>query len=191
MSDGDGSVANGPSTITNRQSQPHPRSASTSIPERRPGGNSRSNILDTKNVRQGQHHRTASSSHHLAPPHVPGTLSATSIGHGSSPHTAKDTFLNYFFGGPNGPNGTIPQTQSQQQQAHSHSAPGSSDGRTERRAGSKQPPSGFIAKELLPDLASGRRQSSRGGGGGNLDMATTAYDMKSLGKHLDAVSNLL
>jgi dynamin 1-like protein len=33
----------------------------------------------------------------------------------------------------------------------------------------------------LPDLASGRRQPSK-----NYESGTTAYDMKSLGKHLEA-----
>jgi dynamin 1-like protein len=101
----------------------------------------------------------------------------------TSPHnTAKDTFLNYFFGGQGGPGGPAGSMAPHQQgQHHASSAPGSSDGRTERRVTRPPQPSNFASREILPDLASGRRQPSR-----NYESGTTAYDMKSLGKHLEA-----
>ena len=89
---------------------------------------------------------------------------------GTSPHTAKETFLNYFFGGPNG---TGPPNQSS-------SAPGSTQG--DRRMQRPTPPGFSREKDLLPDLGSNRRHSARN----SLD-SPQAYDMKSLGKHLEAV----
>jgi hypothetical protein len=50
--------------------------------------------------------------------------------------------------------------------------------------GSRVPPSGITPREILPDLGTGRRTASRSG----LDNHTTAFDMKSLGKHIEAVS---
>jgi dynamin 1-like protein len=155
----------------------HPRSASTSVPDRR--NMSKSAFLEPK---KRNHQRAASgSANHLAPP---GPASATGT-LGTSPHnTAKDTFLNYFFGGqggPNGPGGPGSMAHHQGQQHQASSAPGSSDGRTERRLTRPPQPSNFASREILPDLASGRRQPSK-----NYESGTTAYDMKSLGKHLEA-----
>jgi dynamin 1-like protein len=156
--------------MPNGPSRHHPRSASTSVPDRRNAP--KSQFLET---RKRDHHRAASGSNHLAPP---GPASATA-GLGTSPNnTAKDTFLNYFFGGQGGPGGAG--GPGGLQPAHASSAPGSSDGRTERRTRPPQP-SNFASREILPDLASGRRQPSR-----NYETGTTAYDMKSLGKHLEA-----
>ena len=152
----------------------HQRSASVSVPDiRRPAS-----VREGKKEKRS-HHRTASTSQRpadLLQPPAPPSLS------GTSPHTAKETFLNYFFGGPNGPPpvGTA-------------SAPGSRDGREsiglasasgirERRP-ARPPPSAFTRdKEILPDLVSGRRNVS--GSHGSID-AGSAYDMKSLNKHLD------
>lgn len=140
----------------------HNRSASASVPDiRRPAV--------PKNEKRRQHHRTASGSQ--PQPAIPSSLHPTPLpAGGTSPHTAKETFLNYFFGGPNG---------TQEGPTHTSSAPGSRAG-TERRM-VKPPPSAFNReKELLPDL--GTRRTGRA----SLD-APQAYDMKSLGKHLDAV----
>ena len=148
-SDGTGSAPNGviPPHVH------HPRSVSASVPDvRRPA---------VKKSEKRRHERTASGtgvqpSNSLLPP--PAST-------GTSPHTAKETFLNYFFGGPNG----VP--------SHPSSAPGSSSS----RGMPKPPPSAFSKdKELLPDL--GTRRSA---GRASLDAPPT-YDMRSLGKHLDA-----
>jgi dynamin 1-like protein len=140
----------------------------------------KSQFLETK---KRNHHRTASGGgNRLAPPSTgPGPLASGGIG-GTSPHSAKDTFLNYFFGGQGGPQGIGMGGPGGLQGTAQHvaSAPGSSDGRTERRV-SRPQPSNFASKEILPDLASGRRQQNR-----NYEGGTTAYDMKSLGKHLEA-----
>jgi len=151
-------MSNGPSF-----NHHHPRSASTSVPDRR--NLSKTTFLEPK---KRNHQRAASGSNHLAPPPTaPGSNLST------SPHTVKDSFLHYFLGGP-GPTGT-------QAPTHATSAPGSSDGRTERRNARPPPTNNFASREILPDLASGRRQPTK-----NYESGTTAYDMKSLGKHLEA-----
>jgi dynamin 1-like protein len=78
---------------------------------------------------------------------------------GSSPNAARETFLNYFFGGA-GPAGQA----------------GPSHGSVQQ----KGPPGGV--RDLLPDLGHRRSQNT----GDRLE-APPAYDMKSLGKHLEAV----
>lgn len=161
-SDGTGSAPNGlvPAHVH------HPRSASASVPDvRRPA-------VAKNGEKRRNHHRSASGNQQPPPTvnsllHPPGPPSVA----GTSPHTAKETFLNYFFGGPNG---TQPPSA-----LHPASAPGSTGG--ERRV-AKPPPTAFNRdKELLPDL--GTRRSGRT----SLDAPQT-YDMRSLGKHLEAVS---
>ncbi|ORY25823.1 putative Dynamin protein dnm1 [Naematelia encephala] len=161
-SDGAGSMPNIP--VPNH----HPRSASASVPDiRRPAAPPPKRLLEPS---KRNHHRAASGgdpekdSLLASNPRGPPSLS------GGSPHTAKETFLNYFFGGPNG---TAPQASS---------TPASIDGRRRNERGQlghRQQPN---ARDLLPDLGSGRRTASKNG----LDNATTAFDMKSLGKHLEA-----
>lgn len=160
----------------------HPRSASTSVPDRKAMG--KPQYLETK---KRNHHRTASGGgNRLAPPPSSSNPNPTGSGGigGTSPHSVKDTFLNYFLGGQGGPQGIGMGGPGGLQGTAQHvsSAPGSSDGRTERRV-SRPQPSNFASKEILPDLASGRRQQNNRNyeGGG-----TTAYDMKSLGKHLES-----
>lgn len=158
----------------------HTRSASVSVPDiRRPHVQKRSQ-LDEKRQQQ----RSSSG------PGVQDSLQAPApYGQaGTSPHTAKETFLNYFFGGPGGPGGPNGPSGPNLGAGPSHqvaSAPGSADGRHERNANKRsQPPSAFANRDLLPDLGSGRRTRS----GAGLDSGTTAFDMKSLGKHIEAVS---
>jgi dynamin 1-like protein len=81
----------------------------------------------------------------------------------TSPNTARETFLNYFFGGV-GPAGQA----------------GPSHGGIQQKG-----PAGG-ARDLLPDLGHRRSQNT----GDRLE-AGPAYDMKSLGKHLEAVSHRL
>jgi dynamin 1-like protein len=81
----------------------------------------------------------------------------------TSPNAARETFLNYFFGevGPGGAGGQA----------------GPSHGGIQQKG-----PAGGV-RDLLPDLGSRRSQHT----GDRLE-AGPAYDMKSLGKHLEAVS---
>lgn len=156
----------------------HPRSASTSVPDRK--SMAKSQFLETK---KRNHHRTASGGGNLLAPPSGTAPSGSGPGAGTSPHSVKDTFLNYFLGGQGGPSGMggpggVHGTAVSAQ--HVSSAPGSSDGRTERKL-SRPQASNFTSKEILPDLASGRRQTNR-----NFESGTTAYDMKSLGKHLES-----
>ncbi|RSH94514.1 Dynamin- GTPase protein [Saitozyma podzolica] len=160
-SDAGSAPPNGPPLLK----QHHPRSASTSVPENRRPSAPLSKPIDKRN-----HHRAASGSQQpginsLLAPQMPASV-------GTSPQGAKETFLHYFFGSTEAPAG------------HPSSAPGSSDGRLDRARGLGRPPptSNFASREILPDLASGRRTTSRSG----LDTATTAFDMKSLGKHIEA-----
>lgn len=166
-SDGAGSAPNG-QPVPNHQ---HPRSASASVPDiRRPSVTNSKLLEPTKNR---NHHRTASGGRNIAhaPPSKPASISE------EPPHTAKESFLNYFFGGPNGTN--HPPSSSLTQ--------GSGESQTNRgQRQQRPPPSSYAPRDLLPDLGSGRRTASRSG----LDNGTTAFDMKSLGKHIEAVSRV-
>ncbi|KAI9632427.1 putative Dynamin protein dnm1 [Dioszegia hungarica] len=165
------------------QAAHHPRAASTSIPDaRRPNKLSGPGSTDEKTGASGtlgkssrRHQRTASGStstpsHLLAPqPHT-----AASLVGGGSPHTAKETFLNYFFGGPGGGGqggeGGMQQMRQGQGQGQGH------DGRQSQ--GQSQ---GQMQMDILPDLGSRRGTMSRASG---LE-SSGAYDMRSLGKHID------
>ncbi|WWC68780.1 uncharacterized protein I206_102715 [Kwoniella pini CBS 10737] len=169
----------------------HPRSASTSVPDiRRPSvakGNVASELSKSR-----KHERTASGSKtipqnsnlHLNPN---SNMSQSAIvGGGISPHGAsgagaKQSFLNYFLGGPNGLDeprpSSAPGSSINDRNLHQHHQSRSSNG-----SSSKQQQS----KDLLPDLSTGRRPGNLRSGFG-MDTSST-YDMKSLGKHLEANS---
>lgn len=151
----------------------HPRSASASVPDiRRP-----TTALGAKETKSRKHIRTASGSHSgpisgakQGANALLGAASAHNMA-GTSPHTAKETFLNYFFGGPNGAGDDIGNVQR---------ALGKSSTMQHHAQGQYQPQQ--REKDLLPDLG-GRR-------GGRLENSAS-FDMKSLGKHLEAVSRIL
>ncbi|BEJ13643.1 hypothetical protein CspHIS471_0308170 [Cutaneotrichosporon sp. HIS471] len=137
----------------------HGKGSTISVPEAR---NSGSKILDAA---KSGHFRASS---HSGPrsPH-PGS---TQAGLGSSPNhnanNAKETFLNYFFGGPGGPNGM---------------GPGSSGAGHHRRGGPEPRTAATSTHDILPDLGTRRT----GGAPGGLDQTNAAFDMKSLSKHID------
>lgn len=153
MSSEDEESASEPETNLNAPPQPnhHPRSASTSVPDRR----------KPVEKEKRRHIRTASGSQ-ATPANLLAPQPQTAASVGGSPHTAKDTFLNYFFGGPNGQPG------SEMRQPPR---------REERREERKAP----VSRDILPDLGSRRGTMSRASG---LE-SRAAYDMKSLGKHID------
>lgn len=121
---------------------------------------------------------------------------------GASPHTAKETFLNYFFGGPNGGGQTGPpgpgdmqmrnsdsrMREQQNQQIQSRRGErrventGNQNGQRDR--GLMPPPGYSDGRDILPDLGSRRGTMSRASG---LE-SSAVYDMRSLGKHIDLVS---
>ncbi|WVO18052.1 hypothetical protein L204_105750 [Cryptococcus depauperatus] len=136
------------------------RSASTSIPEvRRP-----TTATGVKEVphKSRRHNRTASGTNQLNILLNPSTAHSVT---GASPHTAKETFLNYFFGGPNG--STDPGIAAQRQL-----------GKGQPQQYQQFSQQGLREKDLLPDLG-GRRGRLEGG---------SSFDMKSLGKHIEATS---
>jgi dynamin 1-like protein len=123
----------------------HPRSVSASVNDLR----QRPHVPKHLDAKDRNHHRTASGGHGaLAPPPVPTALSV-----GGSPHTAKDTFLNYFFGGPGGPGGPGQNTTQQASSSSQHRQ--------------RQQPSSITQKEMLPDLGTGRRRGQAGIEGGS------------------------
>lgn len=90
----------------------------------------------------------------------------------TSPHSTRETFLNYFFGGAGGPGGPA-------------------GGAGPSGSGLQQRGDGRTARDLLPDLGT-RKATGAGlhvGRGYGLE-PPPAYDMKSLGKHLEAVSRI-
>lgn len=141
----------------------HARSSTTSVPDIKSQASAK--FLDA-----GKHgHHRASSTAGIGRS-TPGLASASMPGsHSGSPHNAKETFLNYFFGGPNG----MPMAG----QPHSNSAPGSS----RRRQPETRNSHSQANHDILPDLGSGRRN----GGNPSFDGGNAAFDMKSLGKHID------
>ncbi|KAJ9124731.1 hypothetical protein QFC24_003099 [Naganishia onofrii] len=105
-----------------------------------------------------------------APP-PSGLMSMSNVS--TSPHSTRETFLNYFFGGAGGPGG-----------------PAGSGGVGVGASGIQQRNDGRTARDLLPDLGT-RKATSAGmnvGRGHGLD-SSPAYDMKSLGKHLEAADS--
>jgi len=166
-SDGAGSLPNGP-PIPNH----HPRSASASVPDIRRPSAPPARLLEPSKPRH--HNRSGSGGLHPSPNNIQPAPSHPASLSGQSSNTAKESFLNYFFGGPNGTN-----------PAPSSLTQGPNDGRTDREQRTQRPPpSSYAPRELLPDLGTGRRTASRSG----LDNGTTAFGMKSLGKHIEAVS---
>ncbi|RPD57298.1 hypothetical protein L227DRAFT_594825 [Lentinus tigrinus ALCF2SS1-6] len=110
---------------------------------------------------------TATSSHRHHSHHASRNASGASVAGsaGSSPHTgtAKETFLNYFFG---------------------QNGPGPLQGATADRAGVAGPiVTGRDVSGADPSLESGLMAGKRG-----MDN-NAAYDMKSLGKHIEAASD--
>ena len=204
--DADSTISDEPNGLPPPDHSHHPRSASHSVQpsDRRPSKPAPS----ASTVRR--HMRSASGSNPqaqallgqppsqsngaLAPPAYPASV-------GGSPHTAKETFLNYFFGGPGGPGGpggsgqhghAGPASQQGIVHAAAMSAPGSESGRRHRDAHSRlghgqgygsgsglMPPPAMPQKEILPDYG---KRTGRGLEG------AAVYDMRSLGKHLEAVS---
>lgn len=151
----------------------HPRSASASVPDiRRP-----TTALGGNETKSRKHIRTASGSHsgptsgaRQGANALLGAASAHNMA-GTSPHTAKETFLNYFLGGRNGAGEDTGNVQR---------ALGKSHAMQHHAQGQYQPQQ--REKDLLPDLG-GRR-------GGRLENSAS-FDMKSLGKHLEAVGLIL
>lgn len=129
----------------------HPRAASASQPNLE-------RTAASKMLAKNGHNRASSSASATPAP------AAFSPAMGGSPQNAKETFLNYFFGGPQGPG--MPPT----------AGTGGS-----RRPQPIQTPT-YRSHDILPDLGSGRRNGPAQG----LDQPTAAYDMKSLAKHLDS-----
>ncbi|TXT11074.1 hypothetical protein VHUM_01825 [Vanrija humicola] len=137
------------------------RSSTTSVPETRGA-----KLLAEPKTK---HSRAVSTGASAATTPQANVIPGAPTTHQGSPNNAKETFLNYFFGGPNG---GMP--------VQSSSAPGSSHGH--RALEARPSPQGYAPRDILPDLGSGRRN---GGGPSGLDAGTAAYDMKSLGKHLE------
>ncbi|CAD6579674.1 MAG: Dynamin- GTPase protein [Tremellales sp. Tagirdzhanova-0007] len=169
-SEGAGSAPNGPSASDHH----HPRSASASVPDVRRPIAPPAKLLDPN--RQRRHHRIGSGQPNVSSNVVQSRPMHPSSVSGQSSHTAKESFLNYFFGGPNGTN-PVP----------SGLLPGPNNGPMDggHRVSPRPPPTSTMARDLLPDLGSGRRTASRSG----LDGGTIAFDMKSLGKHIEAGPN--
>ncbi len=93
---------------------------------------------------------------------------------GTSPHSARETFLNYFFGGQDGQpgSGQPPMSSTRGPIVSQSSTRGSKTG----------------AREMFPDLGTRGSHGPSSSRGQNVLEANSAYDMKSLERHLEAVS---
>lgn len=95
-------------------------------------------------------------------------------GNGSSPPTARETFLNYFFG-QNGPGPIAGSNIDRNHNPGQHGfGPGASQGIV---------PVGRDISGAEASMSSGLMAGKR-----SMDGNNAAYDMKSLGKHIEAVS---
>jgi dynamin 1-like protein len=136
--------------------------SSTTVPD------VRNNSATSKLLARNGHNRTGSSANSSSSNATGANAHATPLG--TSPQNAKETFLNYFFGGPQGgpQQGGMPVSAGPGAQARRGLPP------------SIATPS-YRTNDLLPDLGSARRT----GGAPGLDQPSAVYDMKSLGRHLD------
>jgi dynamin 1-like protein len=105
----------------------------------------------------------------------------TASGSGSSPHSARETFLNYFFG-QNGP-GPVTGSVATGERVHGHSMSGQQG----------IVPVGRDVSEMENTTTNNITMSSGLTGPGRIGADgygnSAAYDMKSLGKHIEAVSS--
>lgn len=121
--------------------------------------------------------KSSTSRHHNAHnPHRPhSAMAQTSVGgSGSSPPSARETFLNYFFG----QNGPGPMSGSNVDRSHNPSQQHSGGNNTQSIV-----PIGRDTTGADLSMSSGILAGKR-----NLDGNNAAFDMKSLGKHIEAVS---
>ncbi|WRT65549.1 uncharacterized protein IL334_002494 [Kwoniella shivajii] len=181
-SDGAGSAPPNGAPLNNL----HPRSASTSVPDIRRPSVAKGNIVNEIS-KSRNHHRTGSGSNAIntLSPHQGQGASGNSQ-HNSHGAGAKQSFLNYFLGGPNGLDEIRPSSapgSSIETRHHQSRLSGGSNNANSSRQNS-QPQNN--SRDLLPDLSSGRRPGNLRSGFG-MDTSST-YDMKSLGKHLEANS---
>ncbi|KAG9224241.1 hypothetical protein CCMSSC00406_0004740 [Pleurotus cornucopiae] len=122
--------------------------------------------------RSKHNHHHQSSSHH--PPHR--AHSAHPGGTGTSPPSARETFLNYFFG----QNGPGPLAASSSHQPHGGpNGPSLGGG-----GGGGVIPTGRDVSGADPSMSTGLMAGKR-----SMDGNNAAYDMKSLGKHIEAMSS--
>lgn len=135
------------------------RSVSSTVHDRSRTATSAIPTVPTGKLSSSRHQHSQSHRHSIA--HSPPTGST-----GQSPTSARETFLNYFFG----QNGLGPITGSSLERSHGqqHVPIGRDTSRADASA-----PSGLMA---------GKR---------SLDGNNAAFDMKSLGKHIEAVSSVL
>ncbi|KAJ8487215.1 hypothetical protein ONZ45_g14418 [Pleurotus djamor] len=126
-------------------------------------------------ARSKHHHHHQSSSHH--PPNRPHSAQAGG-GTGTSPPSARETFLNYFFG----QNGTGPLAASSGQPSAHGGHGGSANSGTNGVGLNGFTPIGRDVSGADPAMSSGLMAGKRG-----LDGSNAAFDMKSLGKHIEAM----
>ncbi|KAL0954066.1 hypothetical protein HGRIS_005217 [Hohenbuehelia grisea] len=121
------------------------------------------------------HHHSSSSSHHAT--HRP--HSAQAGGTGASPPSARETFLTYFFG-QNGP-GPIAGSSLDRSAQHAHGIAAAAVGSGAHVGGGVVPVGRDVSgadSSVSTGLMAGKR---------SIDGNNAAYDMKSLGKHIEAI----
>lgn len=155
--------------------------------DERPGGvsingsSALSRQLNSRSSRQHRHSEAHGRSHHASSPSqgqrshsmsggrrpIPSSLAVGLGGAGSSPPSAKDTFLNYFFG---------------------QNGPGSVNG-GELGPGRREEGGPRVIVPTGKDLSAAEAGMNTGllAGKRSMDGSNAAYDMKSLGKHIEAI----
>ncbi|KAI0693397.1 P-loop containing nucleoside triphosphate hydrolase protein [Cerioporus squamosus] len=142
--------------------EPFTNGRSSTIPERSRQGAASAPPIAVPSSGTSSHRHHSPKTHHHASRNVSGA--SVTGGSGSSPHsgTAKETFLNYFFG---------------------QNGPGPLQGATADRGAGGPIVTGRDISGADPSLEAGLMAGKR-----SMD-SNAAYDMKSLGKHIEAASD--
>jgi dynamin 1-like protein len=152
---------------------------STAVSTTKPPANSMATVAKRSSSKSRMHRAShgGESIHQSRPPPPPafgrGENSSMNTGSTPPPGSARETFLNYFFG-QNGP-GPIAGSSIERSHQHNHGHGGSSEGH-------------FVP--VGRDVSGGESSMSTGlmAGQRGIDGNNAAYDMKSLGRHIEAVS---
>ena len=163
------------STLHERSRSNVPSALSTTKPPATTAG-----VVVKRSSSKTRTHRASHGGHQRLPPPPPGFDRGGSMSTGSSPPagSARETFLNYFFG-QNGPGpitgSSIERTNQMHNHGHGHLMGSSDVGRFV--------PVGRDVSGAEVSISSGLMAGKRG-----MDGNSAAYDMKSLGRHIEVVS---
>lgn len=150
-------------------SRTEPRSVSATLHDRPRGSNATASSANGVNIPTSTA-STPPTHHHHSHKHRSSSHGAGAI-NAASPQTARDSFLTYFFGG-------------DKQSQGSGSTSAAPAALFASRAGRDS-----VGRDFAPSQDGANNEPSGLNSSRNTDASSAAFDMKSLGKHIEAVSN--